>query len=57
MNGEDVLIPLGFFAMVVSIVYLALRQKERMSLIARGSILMTCRAVVKVPYNSKPGFF
>lgn len=36
MNGEDVLIPLGFFAMVVSIVYLALRQKERMSLIARG---------------------
>lgn len=36
MNGSEVLIPLGFFTMVVVIVYLALRQKERMTLIARG---------------------
>ncbi|GAB6278867.1 MAG: hypothetical protein STSR0006_08660 [Lentimicrobium sp.] len=35
MNGE-ILIPLGFFAMVVAIVYLALKQKERMAMIHRG---------------------
>ncbi len=36
MNGSEVLIPLGFFTMVVIIIYLALRQKERMTLINRG---------------------
>lgn len=36
MNDSEILIPLGFFAMVVAIVYLALRQKERMTLIQRG---------------------
>lgn len=35
MNGE-ILIPLGFFAMVVAIVYLALRQRERMKMINQG---------------------
>lgn len=36
MNGAEIFIPLGFFAMVVTIVYLFIRQKERMTLIERG---------------------
>ncbi len=34
---EDVLVPLGFFAMVVAIVYLVVRKKERLTLIQNGA--------------------
>lgn len=34
--AEGILIPLGFFAMVVAIVYLNIRKRERMMLLERG---------------------
>jgi hypothetical protein len=36
MNGTEIFVPLGFFGMVIAIIYLFVRQKERMALINRG---------------------
>jgi preprotein translocase subunit YajC len=33
----EILVPLGFFAMIVAIVYLTIRKKERLSLIQHGA--------------------
>ncbi|OQX74340.1 MAG: hypothetical protein B6D64_12905 [Bacteroidetes bacterium 4484_276] len=33
----EILVPLGFFAMIVAIIYLVVRKKERLSLIQHGA--------------------
>lgn len=37
MQSVEILVPLGFFAMVLAIVYLGIRKKERMALIEKGA--------------------
>jgi len=39
----EILIPLGFFAMVVAIVYLLVRKKERLTLIQHGADASTLK--------------
>ena len=37
MHSTEILVPLGFFAMILAIVYLSIRKKERMALIEKGA--------------------
>ena len=37
MHSVEILVPLSFFAMVLAIVYLGIRKKERMALIEKGA--------------------
>ncbi len=39
----EILVPLGFFAMIVAIVYLVVRKKERLSLIQHGADASTLK--------------
>jgi len=39
----EILVPLGFFAMIVAIVYLTIRKKERLSLIQHGADASTLK--------------
>lgn len=54
---EDVFVPLGVFAMVLGIVYLVVRRKERMALIEKGADASIFVSDKKVSSTLKWGLF
>ncbi|MDP4282177.1 MAG: hypothetical protein Q8867_08525 [Bacteroidota bacterium] len=51
----DIIVPVSFFAMVLGIVYILVRKKERMALIARGANPSLFESKKNVPSSLKWG--